>query len=40
MDAIEEQFYSLALLDGLSGKDAKAYEPVIREIAEGVFGNG
>lgn len=40
VDAIEEQFYSLSLLDGLSGKDAKAYEPVIKEIAEGVFGNG
>ena len=40
VDAIEEQFYSLSLLDGLSGKEAKAYEPVIREIAEGVFGNG
>lgn len=40
VEAIEEQFYSLALLDGLSGKEAKTYEPVIREIAEGVFGNG
>lgn len=38
--AIEEQFYSLSLLDGLSGKEAKTYETVIREIAEGVFGNG
>ena len=40
VDSIEEQFYSLSLLDGLSGKDAKAYEPVIREITKGVFGNG
>ncbi|ODA43177.1 ATPase involved in chromosome partitioning [Desulfosporosinus sp. BG] len=38
--AIEEQFYSLSLLDGLSGKEAKTYETVIREIAEGVFANG
>lgn len=38
--AIEEQFYSLSLLDGLTGKEAKTYEPVIRGIAEGVFGNG
>ena len=40
VDAIEEQFYSLALLDGLSGKEAKSYEPVIREIAKEVFANG
>jgi len=40
VDAIEEQFYSLSLLDGLPGKEAKEYELVIREIAEGVFGNG
>ncbi|WP_353852758.1 ParA family protein [Dehalobacter restrictus] len=38
--AIEEQFYSLALLDGLSGKEAKAYETVIRAITEEAFGNG
>lgn len=40
VEAIEEQVYSLSLLEGLSGKDAKAYEPVIRRIAEEVFGNG
>lgn len=40
VDAVEEQFYSLALLDGLSGKEAKAYEPVIRAIVREVFGNG
>lgn len=39
VDAIEEQFYSLALLEGLSGKDAKAYEPVLRGIAREVFAN-
>lgn len=40
VEGVEEQFYSLSLLDGLSGKDAKPYEPVIREIVEGVFANG
>lgn len=39
VDVIEEQFYSLALLEGLSGKDAKAYEPVLRGIAGEVFSN-
>ncbi|UWG97553.1 MAG: ParA family protein [Candidatus Dehalobacter alkaniphilus] len=37
--AIEEQFYSLALLDSLSGKEAKAYQTVILAITEEVFGN-
>lgn len=39
VDAIEEQFYSLALLDGIAGKEAKAYEPIIRAIAGEVLGN-
>jgi len=34
IDAIEEQFESLALFDKLSGKEAKAYEPVINAIVK------
>ena len=37
VDAIEEQFYSLALLDCLSGKDAKVYEPAIQSVVKEVF---
>lgn len=39
VDAIEEQFYSLALLEGLSGREAKVYESIIRAIAGEVLEN-
>lgn len=35
---IESQFYSAALLDGLSGKDAKKYNAEIKRMAKEVFG--
>lgn len=38
--AIEEQNAALSLADALSGKEAKAYEPVIAAIAKEVFDDG
>ena len=38
--AIEEQAATLCLMEALSGKEAKAYEPVINAIAKEVFGDG
>ena len=38
--AIQEQAATLKLLEPLSGKEAKTYEPVIAAIAGEVFGDG
>lgn len=38
--AVEEQAATLRLMDALSGKEAKAYEPEIASIAREVFGDG
>lgn len=35
---LEQQYFSASLIDGLSGKDAKKYEPVIKKIVKEVFG--
>lgn len=40
LPGVEEQAATLRLTDGLSGKEAKAYEPVIAAIAKEVFGDG
>ena len=37
---VEEQAATLKLLEPLSGKEAKSYEPVIAAIAVEVFGDG
>jgi hypothetical protein len=37
---LEEQAAMLKLLEPLSGKEAKTYEPVIAAIAGEVFGDG
>jgi len=39
LPAIEQQNAEMTLTEPLSGKDAKAYEPVIAAIAKGVFKN-
>ena len=39
VQAIEEQNYSLALFESISGKASKAYDPVIKAIVKEVFGD-
>lgn len=40
LPSLEEQAATLKLLEPLSGKEAKTYEPVIAAIAGEVFGDG
>ena len=40
LSSLEEQAATLKLLEPLSGKEAKTYEPVIAAIAGEVFGDG
>ena len=40
LPAVEEQAATLRLMEPLSGKEAKAYDPVIAAIVGEVFGDG